>query len=289
MGEMMTAHLDYLRLKGRRPNSIIYRRRALERMAAALAPLPVQDAAEADLARWRASLAGLSDATVIAYVSNARGFYKWLQREGYRPDNPAQDLPVPPSPAYEPRPISEADLTDAVLAATGRVRIWLVLAAWCGLRACEIAQLRRACVRDTDPVPGIRISPDATKGGHRGRFVPLTGASWVLAQIEAAGLPSSGWCFPRLDGQPGHVTPHVVSHVCCTYLHDLGIPDTLHSLRHRFGTRLLAAAEGNIRVVQDTLGHGSLATTAVYTRIENAQAAAAVARIPAPRRLRTAS
>jgi site-specific recombinase XerD len=290
MDQLVSDHLDFLAMKGRRPNSITYRRRALARMQQALGGVPVADATTADMARWRASLTGLSDAAVIAYVAQARSWYDWLVRTGYRADNPCADLPVPPSPEYRPRPVSEDDLYTALAGASGRLRAWLVLGGWCGLRCIEIACLRRNCVRDRDPQPGIRIAPDATKGGRHGRFIPLTGADWVLDELADAGLPASGWCFPRLDGLPGHVSAHLVSQVCCNYLHSLGIPDTMHSLRHRFGTRLLSSPGANTRVVQEALGHRHLSTVAAYTLVENAEIAAAIAAIPVPgRKLRQVS
>lgn len=157
-----------------------------------------------------------------------------------------------------------------------------MLIGWCGMRPIEIACLRRNCVRDSDPQPGIRITREGTKGGRHGRFIPLPGGGFVLAELAAYGMPASGWVFPRRDGRPGHVEPHLVSHLLCRHLHSHGYGDTAYAGRHRFGTRLLQSAGGNIRVVQDTLGHAKLSTTAAYTKIENAEAAAAVAAIPAP-------
>jgi site-specific recombinase XerD len=282
MDDLIGMHLSYLTMKGRRPNTVAYQRRALARLGTALAPVPLADAAEADLAAWRASLSHLSDAAVIAYVARARCWYGWLVRTGYRPDNPAADLPVPPSPEYRPRPMSEEDLIAVISAASGRVRAWLILAAVCGLRPVEIACLRCACIRDGDLVPGIRIAPEATKGGRHGRFVALTGSEWVFDELRECGLPSSGWAYPRLDGRPGHVAPHLVSHRMCAHIHACGFPDTAYALRHRCGTRLLAAAGGNIRVVQDVLGHLKLSTTAAYTLVENAESAAAIAAMPVP-------
>lgn len=289
--EVIRQHIEFLAMDGKRPNTIYYRRLALARLADALAPVPLADATEADLIAWRAGLSHLADASIIVGVGHARGFYRWLARTGYRPDNPAEYVPVPRKPEYEPRPISEDDLAAAIAAAEGRTRIWLVLIACAGMRPCEICALRRNCIRDRDLQPGIRILPGATKGSRRGRFVPLPGGGFVLAELAAADLPASGWCWPRLDGKPGHVGAHVVSHEVCGLLHSLGIADTAYAGRHRFATRVLRASGGNIRLVKDALGHADISTTSVYTEVENSEVAAAVAAIPdpAPRRLRAAS
>jgi integrase len=278
-------HRLWMMMKGNSDTTIYGRTSALKR-AAKIIGCPVEDASRDQLVAWRASLAGHADAYILAQVSHVRCYLAWLaDTDGYRPDNPARHIPVPRKPLYLPRPIGEAELLDAIDNAPGRIRLWLVLAAWCGLRAKEIALLRRRNIRETAPRPHILVAADATKG-RRPRVVPLS--PFAVEQIRAARLPAAGWAFPRLDGAGGPLTPHRVSELCNDLLHGLGHADTLHSLRHRFGTRALAGAAGNVRVAQELLGHARLDTTAVYTLVESPEAAAAVEAIPAPRRLRAA-
>ena len=84
-----------------------------------------------------------------------------------------------------------------------------------------------------------------------------------------AGLPARGWVFPRYDGQSGPNHPGIVSRLANDHLHELGLTDTFHGLRHRLATRALAAAGGNLRVVQELLGHSSPTTTQIYTAFVN--------------------
>lgn len=65
-----------------------------------------------------------------------------------------------------------------------------------------------------------------------------------------------------------------------TYLRSVGVDDTFHSLRHRYGTQVYELSGFDLRLTQELLGHASPATTAIYTKV-NARAGAGVAlRLP---------
>src|SRR5215831_7647263 len=156
-GEILRAHLESMRQRGRSPRTIEERRLALQRMAAAL-PVPLLEAAPADLAGWRAGLRVSGNSAAI-YVSQAREFYRWAIAAGLHPGpNPAAGLDVPKMIRGLPRPAGEADLLRAVATAPRRVRPWLVLAGWAGLRAKEIALLRRERVLDAANPPVLHIT-----------------------------------------------------------------------------------------------------------------------------------
>jgi integrase/recombinase XerC len=239
------------------------------------------DASHADLVAWRTSL-HLSPRSIASYCDQVREFYAWLVRSEYRPDNPALGLPVPRLGRSLPRPISEADLQRALESAPRRVRPWLVLAGWGGLRAKEIALLRRENVADTVRRPFILIAEDATKG-HAEHVVWMS--TFVLAELRAYGMPSRGWMFTRHDGRPGPNSPGYVSKLCNRQLRASGSDATLHQLRHRL-LSLLYEQTRDIRLVQETAGHRSLETTQIYTRVSDSGAAAAMDAIPSPTRLR---
>ena len=280
--EVLAGHLNYLRMLGRSAITIRQRRQVIVRLEGAL-PCPVLDAGPGELLVWRAGLAG-PDA-VRAYVSHVRQFYAWAVDQGLIGENPAERLPVPQVGRRLPRPVGEDDLMDALAAAPDRIRLWIVLAAWSGLRAKEIAYLRRECILlDAKPVPLLLVIRDATKGRSE-RIVPLS--PFVVKEIRAARLPLSGWCFRRHDGQPGPNTPHMVSYLASQYFRDCGIPATLHMLRHRFGTQAYAHGR-DLRAVQEMLGHASPATTQIYADWDRASAAASVAALPVPKPRRLA-
>jgi site-specific recombinase XerD len=166
----------------------------------------------------------------------------------------------------------------AVAGAPARIRPMLVLAGWAGLRAKEIALLRRACVLDTTEPRAVLVAADATKG-WRERIVPLS--AYALGELA---LPASGLMFRRLDGQAGPMAPWRVSQLCNTYLHECGILATLHQLRHRFGTQLYHVTK-DLRLVQELMGHQRASTTAGYVAWDQQCGAAAVAALPVPLRL----
>lgn len=267
-------HLEYLRLRGLSPRTITKRASVLMYVQDCLG-VPLQDATAEQLADWRAGLQTGAAAT-IDYVSHLRQFFKWCLLEQIVETDPTLRLIAPRRPRRLPRPIATDDLMTAVTAAPRRIRPWLVLAAWAGFRAQEIAYLRRENVLDRHARPRILISAEAAKGG-RERIVPL--GPVVLAELRPV-LPRSGWVFPRLDGQPGPVQPWTVSHLCNGHLHDCGLADTLHSLRHWFGTETFDVSL-DIRVVQEIMGHASPVYTAGYAAHNPVRARAAVSALPA--------
>jgi integrase len=283
MPDIIALHLRHLELAGRAPETVACRRRALGRLARAL-PAPLLDADAAELLNWRSGLS-VGPGTVAAYVSHARAFYAWACSAGLVEENPAAGLPVPPQARMLPRPIGEASLFAAVAAAPDRIRPWLVLAGWAGLRAKEIAFLRRDCVLETRSPPVLLIARNATKG-RRERIVPLS--RFVIHELTTAGLPARGWVFRRNDGQPGPNTPCTVSKLANLYLHGMGCAETLHQLRHRFGTAVYRDRR-DLRLVQELLGHARVSTTAGYAAWDQADAVAAVEALPVPRHLRVVS
>lgn len=215
--------------------------------------------------QWRAGLR-VGPSAVRAYVAALRSYYRWAiwsQRVGL---DPTRDLPLPAEPKGIPRPIPEDLLIQALINAPGRIRPWLFLAALAGLRACEIAVLRREDIIDTVIVVN-------GKGGKQ-RVVPLSPQVW--AELVAHGLPASGYLFRRADGLPGPNSRAVVSNAANTYLHGIGIAETLHQLRHRFGTRAFAVHK-DLRIVQELMGHASPQTTAGYADFCRTEAITTVA------------
>jgi site-specific recombinase XerD len=263
-------HLEWLRLRGLRQSTITTRRNRLRHLQRALGTDDLLAVTPEQLHDWQAALR-LTPAAHAAYVSNVQQFYAWALDEGLIGTDPARKLIKPKVPRRLPRPIAEDDLAFAVAAASVRVRPWLVLAGWAGLRAQEIAYLERAEVRETDRPPHLIVIDG--KGGRQ-RVVPLH------PRVEAAlrPMPAAGFLFLRRDGQPGPNAPWMVSHLANEHLHELGIDATLHQIRHRFGTRLHAACH-DLRVVQEVMGHSSPSTTAGYVEYSRQLAVDAVNRI----------
>lgn len=281
---LIGAYIERLRLKGRSARTCQEYARRIRRLAICLEDRDLTDATPDDLLRWRIGLA-LSDNSIVAYTNTIRAFYAWLERSERLPASPAEDLPIPRARRGLPRPIGEDDLDYAIDNAPRRIRAWLVLAAYAGLRAQEIAYLRREDLLNTYRPPMIHVSELMAKGSRQ-RLVPLVPYAW--SELQAYGLPRRGFVFLRLRGA-GPNTPKTISNLSNRYLHDCGFDETLHQLRHFYGTEMLETSEGNLRVVQDMMGHASPATTAVYAAVRPSDAVRAALLIqPAERRRRRA-
>lgn len=175
---------------------------------------------------------GLADATIYTYCGHLRSFYSWAMTSGRARRSPMVGAAVPKRPRYLPRPINDTDLALAMVTADPRTRVILALAGFAGLRAVEIARLKRDDVLDRNDPPMLLVHGK----GDKPRTVPLS--ELLLAELHAYGLPNRGPVIRRLDGLHTHVSPSLVSHSANRHLHGVGIPDTLHSLRHRTGTVL---------------------------------------------------
>lgn len=276
-------HLEYLRSRELADTTIDKRRRCLIRLRGYMGHDLFQ-VTPAELAEWRLDLAErVTPETAAAEIWHIKDFYGWASGTRRMRTDPSKTLSYPRLGRRIPRPIGDDKLMLALAAADYPIRQMLVLAAWCGLRAKEIALLRRSNVLENAHPPVLLISTIATKGRNE-RVVPLS--DFVLAELVPV-LPHAGYVFRRADGLPGPNKPWRVSHMCCTFLHEVGITETFHQLRHRFGTATYGASH-DIRVVQELMGHVSPTTTAGYAAYSNVDALAAVQALAVPPRLRQA-
>jgi len=248
-------HLRWMRRAGRADRTIEMRRANLVYLQEFLGHDPAA-ATESELESWQDTLAPTAIRQKTAMI---RPYYTWVHAKGYRPDNPAALLVSPRARKGVPAPIPADDLMRAVGLAPRRVLPWLLLAAWSGLRAKEIAGLRYP---DFEHVGGrVFLRLTVTKGS-----TPRTGVvpGWVWTTIRPL-LCTTGSCWRRERGT-GPVTSQHVSQLSNEFLRSLGIGATLHKLRHWAGTEALEAS-GNIRLVGELLGHADLSSTQVYTRV----------------------
>jgi integrase len=263
----LPAHLDYLRLRNQRPRSIRERRYAVLRAARQLGH-PVADVTRAELQAWQLSVlervtpAGLHNETV-----HVAQYLRWLVLAGLREEDPTAVL-VRPQHLNDrlPRPLADADVAHAMATAGQPERAWIALAAFCGLRCCEIAPLAVEDIVE-GTVPFLRI---IGKGGRQ-RIVPLPVS--VLAELRDAGMPRRGHIFTRMDGQPGPPSATRVSERLAKCLREAGVNGTGHQLRHRFGSALYAATKDPY-LVAEVMGHRSTETTKGYVAINPSAAAA---------------
>lgn len=191
-----------------------------------------------------------------AYRSDLRAFYSWATERGHTDSDPTSALHAIKVPHGLPRPLNVDDLQGAIAAATGDVRLMLMLGAYAGLRRMEIAALDADDVRD-----GLLV----VRGGKGGkdRVVPLHPA------LAAALADRTGPVFPTHS-------PESVGRLIARHLRACGINATAHQLRHTFGTELARVSGGDVLVVGEVMGHSSATTTLGYTRLALGRASAAV-------------
>ena len=262
----LPAHLDYLQLRNQRPRSIRERRLAVMRTNRRLGK-PVADATTDDLKAWQSTIARLTPAGQHNEIVHTTCYIHWAIDTGLRDDDPTRVI-VRPRNVHRslPHPISDADLGVALLTAPQPIRAWIALAGFCGLRCMEIAGLTRRDVRDNHVPPVLEV---CGKGGKL-RVVPLPAR--VLAELHDAGMPSRGYLYSRLDGQAGPPSAMRVSERINDHLHSLGIADTAHKLRHRFGTVLYRETRDPFLVAR-VMGHESTDTTKGYVLVDPFEAA----------------
>lgn len=264
-------HCRWMMRAGRAARTIKIRRMHLQYLADHLGRDPF-DASQDELEAWQDSLPIEQLRFKTAVV---RPYFDYLHKRGLRPDNPAALLVTPRAKRGLPRPIAFDALERAIRTAPSpRIQAWLILAAYAGLRAKEIAHLEMDCF---EPAPGggVFIRLTRTKG-ERQRMSALPGWAWDL--IRPA-LAEEGLCFRRERGT-GPVTPHQVSQLANDWLHKSGTRSTLHTLRHFAGSAGIEVED--VRVVQEFLGHTSPATTAIYTAVAPKRIARMVDAFPRP-------
>ncbi len=239
----------------------------------ALAQITVSDM-RAWLARTRAD--GIGPRSVARKLSAVKSFYRWLaEREGFEPTAVLSAR----SPKYTrklPRPIATDAVNDVLeTVRDGARNDWvgardvavLTLLYGCGLRISEALGLTCAAL----PLDNaLRVSG---KGGKE-RIVPVLAAAREAINAYAALCPFAATPGRALfvGARGGPLSPRIVQKSLANARMQLGLPATAtpHALRHSFATHLLSAG-GDLRAIQELLGHASLSTTQAYTGVDAAR------------------
>jgi integrase/recombinase XerC len=215
---------------------------------------------------------GLQPPTLRRYLSCIRGLFRHLVRNGQLAHNPATGVRGPKGARVLPKVINAEDLGNALdQPANGvfetRDRAMVELFYTAGLRLAELHQL--------DTPPGSGTFPDELRvigKGNRERIVPVGRAAraaldaWIAmrAMVAAPGEPAL-FVGPR-GRRLGRTRIGTALHAFAVRT---ALPAHLHphKLRHSFATHLLEGS-GDLRAVQELLGHARLATTQIYTQLD---------------------
>lgn len=215
----------------------------------------------------------------VANVSNARalsalrGFFRWLDRNGVVRNHALTQIRAPKLPRHAPKPLSE-DAAGAVIADNGNENDapWIAardaalfsLLYGCGLRIGEALALDRRAL----PLGEVMI---VLGKGRKERVVPVLPAvrEAIAAYVELCPGPDRKDAPLFLGARGKRLNPGVVQKRMRDLRPLLGLPDTAtpHKLRHSFATHLLQGG-GDLRAIQELLGHASLSTTQRYAEID---------------------
>ncbi len=217
---------------------------------------------------------GLRSTSVARGLSTVRGFFRFLERRGLVSNAAIAGVRSPKLPRAVPKPLT-VDAARGVLesaAASPSGEAWvglrdvalLTLLYGCGLRIGEALGLKRAAAP-------LGTSLIVTGKGNKQRMVPILPAvrNAVAAYVAACplALAADG---PLFVGERGAaLQPAVMQRRMRAIRAALDLPDTAtpHALRHSFATHLLGAG-GDLRTIQELLGHASLSTTQRYTDVD---------------------
>jgi len=221
----------------------------------------------------------IASRSLMRALAGLRSFGRFLEREGRGRVGALSAIRAPKIGKSLPKPIAVAAakrLADADERA-GEDRdpwIWardaavMALLYGSGLRISEALELKR---RDV-PAPGEGDVLVVTGKGNKTRMVPVLQNVLTLIQDYAAmcpyPLPPEGPVFVGARGGP--LKPRIIQLTMARLRGALGLPDsaTPHALRHSFATHLLSRG-GDLRAIQELLGHASLSTTQIYTGIDS--------------------
>lgn len=247
------------------------------------APPAISDIAELRPADLRAYLAsrrndGAGARTLGRGLAGIRSLLRFLERRGLVNSAGATAMRSPKQPKSLPKPLTAADARRVVSASdqlaeepwiAARNAAVLTLLYACGLRISEALGLAGGDLANESETI-LRV----TGKGGKTRLVP------VLPAALAAVADYRRLCPYHLDiekplfrgAKAGPLAPAIIQREMKKMRAALGLPETAtpHALRHSFATHLLARG-GDLRAIQELLGHASLSTTQIYTGVDSAR------------------
>ena len=234
---------------------------------------PLQSLGTTDIRRFAAALhsKGQSPRSLARILSSWRGFFDWLVRQREVPANPCTGVRSPKAPRMLPETLSPDDAVRLVSVEDpgpwgARDRAIFELAYSSGLRVSELTGL------DLEALDFGTGEARILGKGSKTRIVPV--GEHALEALRKW-LAARG-AIPRVDAQALFVgksgrrmTPREVQRRIKRWatLAGLGVDAHPHMLRHSFASHVLQSS-GDLRAVQEMLGHASIASTQVYTHLD---------------------
>jgi integrase/recombinase XerC len=222
---------------------------------------------------------GIGSRSLMRSLAGIRSFARFLERNGKGKVAALAAVRAPKVPKTLPKPLAitaARRIVDTDLRAGEEREPWilardaavLALLYGSGLRISEALGLKRS----EAPTPGSGDTITVTGKGRKRRMVPvLASVAQLVADYVALcpyDLPPEGPLFVGAKGGP--LSPRILQLAMARLRGALGLPDsaTPHALRHSFATHLLNRG-GDLRAIQELLGHASLSTTQIYTAVDS--------------------
>ncbi len=284
-GSLVQAYLNHVKVEKRlAERTVVLYTLDLHRLCAHAgeAGVGLKDIQNAHIRRWIAQMhsAGRSARGIALILSGWRGFYVWLGRQGLIDHNPVQDVRAPKAGKPLPKALGVDESVQLAShveeadhpALEARDACITELLYGCGLRIGELVGL------DVAASSGARGWIDAQDGeahvlgkGSKRRSVPVGKAAlaalarWL--ELRASWAREDAALFIGSRGQ--RLTPQQIRVRLKrrSHLAGLATPVHPHMLRHSFASHVLQSS-GDLRAVQELLGHASISTTQVYTRLD---------------------
>jgi integrase/recombinase XerD len=227
----------------------------------------------------------LANSSVARKAAALRGFFGFLEEEGFRADNPSSALPRPVQMRGLPKVLDQQEVEalfksiEARLAKAKpspldyRLSALVELLYGSGLRASELVALPRASIMRDRPFIIL------TGKGDKERLVPISDRARQAVGTWHAFVPKdSRYLFPsRAARAAGKGDVHISRIRLFQIIRELAAESGIdpakvspHVLRHAFATHLLAGG-ANLRALQAMLGHADIATTQIYTHVDSSK------------------
>ena len=229
---------------------------------------------------------GLARSSTARAFSSVRSFFSFLDKRGLAHNASIGAVQTPKLPRSVPKALSERDMEDLLDSEPDIERApWidrrdtavLLLLYGAGLRIGEALGLTKGTVERL--LASGRDTLDITGKGNKERLVPLLPQALEALAAYRDACPLMAALGPKeaffLGARGGPLDPAIVQKRVREIRHALGLPDSVtpHALRHSFATHLLGAG-GDLRTIQELLGHASLSTTQRYTDVDAARLSA---------------
>lgn len=238
--------------------------RCVERLAAYYGRSPehlTQEEVRAFLV-YLVTQAKVSNGVLCGFVSAFRFLYKITLRRDWPID---LAIPFPRREHHVPTVLSRDQVLrflESIYNIKHRAALMTCYAG--GLRVSEAVSLKVTDINSERMLIFVRQGKR-----NKDRLVPLSTTLLDLLRVYWKAVHPTDWLFPGRYGQ--HLSIRAMQHVCGRARRRAGIEGmTVHSLRHTFASHMLDAG-ANIRTIQVLLGHASIRTTAIYTRVSDSE------------------